>query len=307
MEYPDRDITFLIDDPPDARDPESIAALKKMRRLPGELEKLFRPQKRRYEAALSSFEQRRTQGLVNLTRESRRVANLYRDVAGWLETQAAACKVRDHTDELFHRRILLEPARAHRRRADEFERRCRESGVSDAELLHEYRRLAALFGARFASFECKRFTNLSHAPNKAMNLNSYLGLMGGSFREVIHPAGRYIEACEPEVAQFTIPRPDYVVTLDADSLLLFDYAMRLVHIMEQPGGDRFAVVQTPYTAIPGSRSILERTAGAQTDLQWLMGQGATIFNATFWVGASALLRRSALEEICQIEYERGLH
>ena len=26
--------------------------------------------------------------------------------------------------------------------------------------------------------------SLSHEPNKAMNLNSYIGLMGGSYREV---------------------------------------------------------------------------------------------------------------------------
>jgi hypothetical protein len=48
----------------------------------------------------------------------------------------------------------------------------------------EYRRLAALFRVAFSSFERKRYDNLSHEPNKAMNLNSYLSVMGGSFQEV---------------------------------------------------------------------------------------------------------------------------
>jgi membrane glycosyltransferase len=42
--------------------------------------------------------------------------------------------------------------------------------------------------------------------------------------------------------------PQYVITLDADSLLLPEYALRLVHTMEQPEGRRYAVVQTPSVA-----------------------------------------------------------
>ena len=34
------------------------------------------------------------------------------------------------------------------------------------------------------SFERKQYVSLSHEPNKAMNLNSYIGLMGGTYREV---------------------------------------------------------------------------------------------------------------------------
>ncbi len=43
-----------------------------------------------------------------------------------------------------------------------------------------------------------------------------------------------------------------MITVDADSLVLHDYALRLTHVMEQPGNERLGVVQTPYTAIPGS-------------------------------------------------------
>ena len=47
-----------------------------------------------------------------------------------------------------------------------------------------YRRLMWTFRAEITSFERKRYASLSHEPNKAMNLNSYMGLMGGSYREV---------------------------------------------------------------------------------------------------------------------------
>ena len=305
MEYPDRDIVLLIDDPPDSHAPEAVAALARMRRLPRELRKLFRVQEQRFRAELAGFGQRRIQGSINPGRESRHLAKLYRDVAAWLEKQVDMDAASDHTDRLFIKRILLEPARAHRARAREWEARAGGLNVCEVDLLREYRRLAALFAARFTSFERKRFVNLSHAPNKAMNLNSYLGLMGGSFRQALGHDGLSLEECAPEAAQFRVPRPDYVITLDADSLLLSDYAMRLIHKMEQPEGQQFAVIQTPYTAVPGTGCILERTAAAQTDLQWLTGQGATLFGATFWVGASALLRRQALEDICQIEYENG--
>ena len=49
----------------------------------------------------------------------------------------------------------------------------------------------------------------------------------------------------------------------------------------------------------------ERTAGATTDIQYLVHQGFTCFNATFWVGANALLRKEALEDIATYDVERG--
>ena len=49
-----------------------------------------------------------------------------------------------------------------------------------------------------------------------------------------------------------VPDPDYVLTLDADSVLLPEYCLRLVHLMEQPENERVAVAQTPYSAFPGA-------------------------------------------------------
>ena len=54
--------------------------------------------------------------------------------------------------------------------------------------------------------------------------------------------------------------------------------------MEQPEYARVAVAQTPYSAFPNAPGRLERTAGATTDIQYLVHQGFTYFGATFWVG-----------------------
>ena len=66
-----------------------------------------------------------------------------------------------------------------------------------------------------------------------------------------------------------------------------------------------AIAQTPYSAYPNPPSRLERVAGATTDIQYLVHQGFTAYNATFWVGANAALRYSALNEIRAIMTERG--
>ncbi len=175
----------------------------------------------------------------------------------------------------------------------------------EVEMTREYRRLASLFAVRITSFERKRFENMPHAPNKATNLNSYLSLIGRNFREVIRPTGLHLEECDEASAQLRVPDADYVITLDADSLLTHDYALRLIAVMEQPEHSRCAVAGSPYSAIRGSSSRLERVAGAQTDAQWIMSQGLTHYRSGFWVGANAVLRRKALEDICQISTERG--
>ena len=73
-----------------------------------------------------------------------------------------------------------------------------------------YRRLAGPSSAEVTSFERKQYVSLSHEPNKAMNLNSYIGLMGGTYREVQTVAGP--RWCRPAAASgdLSIPDPDYV-------------------------------------------------------------------------------------------------
>ena len=57
-----------------------------------------------------------------------------------------------------------------------------DAEISAARMRQLYRRLVWIFRAELSSFERKRFASLSHEPNKAMNLNSYIGLMGGRYR-----------------------------------------------------------------------------------------------------------------------------
>jgi hypothetical protein len=75
--------------------------------------------------------------------------------------------------------------------------------------------------------------------------------------------------------------------------------------MEAPGHERIAVAQTPYNAFPNAPSVLERVAGATTDIQYIIHQGFTHYGATFWVGANALARKRALDEIAVVDAERG--
>ncbi len=169
-----------------------------------------------------------------------------------------------------------------------------------------YHRLVWTFRAKLLNFERKRYISLSHESNKAMNLKSYLGLMGGSYLEETTPNGlvlRRIEDAHPDA--IAIPDTEYVLTLDADSLLLREYCLRLVNLLEQPEHARVAVAQTPYSSFRGAGTRIERLAGATTDIQHILHPGMTRFGATFWVGANAVIRRRALEDIVEVEQVGG--
>ena len=297
-EYPGRRVVLLIDDPPAADETGATeAGLLACRAIPDELQDLFDAQADKIDAAL------RETGPAS-PESPDLLAEAYGAVADWLDGLAvgfAAAAPGTHTDRLFQERILREPARQHRRHA-EFLRRNPPQGEDRSQ---EERRLRALLRVEFSSFERKRFVNLSHAPNKAMNLNSYIGLVGGDFRAEHQPDGLHLLACEPEAATCRVPPADYIVTVDADSLITSDYALRLVALMEQPGHERVAVAQTPYTAVPGAPGALEHAAAASTDSQFFTHQGMAYLGASFWVGASALIRHRALRDIARTEPERG--
>lgn len=44
--------------------------------------------------------------------------------------------------------------------------------------------------------------------------------------------------------------------------------------LARAGSERIAVSQTPYSAVPGSPGVLERVAGATTDMQYIVHQGS---------------------------------
>jgi cellulose synthase/poly-beta-1,6-N-acetylglucosamine synthase-like glycosyltransferase len=304
--YPNRRVVLLIDDPPGTDDPDDLYALSVARRLPHDIQDLLELPRNRLKAELAALEERKEHGF-SIFDEHLRLADLYNEVAAWFQDQASAFAVTDHTDEWFVEKILFEPALLYSQRAEELLHLAKQGiyPIDEAMLLREHRKLFSLFDVELDSFERKTFENLSHESNKAMNLNSYIGIMGKSFREVLRNGSLCLEPTGPDGAEFSVPDADYLITLDADSLLMPDYAIRLIYVMAQPGNERIGVVQTPYSAIPHPPSVLERVAGATTDIKYIMHQGFTHYKATFWVGANALLRKAALEDICTTSEESG--
>ncbi len=306
QEYPKRRVVLLIDDPPNPTGAEDLFGLSAARRLPKDVQSLLEKPKIRLQAAFADFLERKANGLIP-SKECSILAGLYIETANWFEKQASKFVAVNHTDRWFVKKIFLEPAHKHLQRATELQRFSKgENCPLDETLIsREYRKLTSLFDAELTSFERKRYINLSREANKAMNLNSYMNLMGKSFYEVSKNGNLYLEQTNSDHADFVVPDSEYIITLDADSLLVPEYALRLIHVMEQPGNERLAVVQTPYNAVPDSPGVLERIAGATTDIQYIIHQGFTHYHATFWVGANALLRKAALEDICTIVEERG--
>lgn len=305
--YPHRRVVLLIDDPPAPRDPADVAGLAAAHRLVHDLQSQFDSADSRLAGEMAAFEERRAAGRFDPTAEATRLAALCEECARWFDVEITRHARSDHADALLCDAVLIPLRDEQRGRAARLLGTRQAAPLTEETAVAEHRRLAALFQVEFASFERKRYENLSHEPNKAMNLNSYIALMGGHFLEtrIDHGTGLLLQSAPPESATLYVPDTPFVLTVDADSVLAPDYAQRLVQLMHRPGRQRLAVAQTPYSAFPSPPGLLERIAGAQTDIQYLVHQGFTRHDATFWVGANALLRKSALEDIATRHTERG--
>jgi len=301
---PERRVVLLIDNPPNPSDREDQHLLEKTRGLTAKLEKLLVVPAKRFNKAKADFMARR---VVDCRMETRLLSVLYAEAASWFDEQARQYAATDHTDRLFVEKVFSEPAKMYRDYSESLimiEDR-QDKVLKPEQITLEYNRLAALFEVELCYFERKRYVNLSHEANKAMNLNSYIGLMGGRYSEVESGKDVFLADAKGSEASLEIPDAEFIVTLDADSIISHDYSVRLIHQVELPGNERVAVVQTPYSAIPGVSGKLERMAGATTDIQYIIHQGFTRYRATYWVGANALLRKTALEDIVTVSRERG--
>jgi cellulose synthase/poly-beta-1,6-N-acetylglucosamine synthase-like glycosyltransferase len=299
QDYPHRRVVLLIDDPPSPRREEDKQTLAAMRALPGEIQRKLDQARAPFRQALEAAEERAAAGTLDPEEETHRLAALYAQAATWLESQAEAEAIGCHSDALFAEMCLREPAARFGSRAREFQRSLFQHGAYPERdrILDHYRQLDSLFAAEVTSFERKRYANLSHAPNKAMNLNSYIGLMGRHLAVCQTPDGVALCDVPADRAEFRIADSDYVLTLDADSFLAPGYTLRLIHLLEDPANANIAVAQTPYSSVLGAPTGTERVAGATTDLQYVIHQGFTAHDATYWVGANAVLRKRALEDI----------
>jgi cellulose synthase/poly-beta-1,6-N-acetylglucosamine synthase-like glycosyltransferase len=307
QEYPSLRVVLLLDDPPFPAKPDIRARLDRTRALAEEITDALEEPRERFWQAQVQFEFATRHDNFVATSDVRELADHYGWAAAWLYNMAANEPQGDHVDEFFAEQVLRGLADELRLNSDALRAAADEGAAPGLDRMRElYRRLAWTFDADVSVFERKLYSSLSHEANKAMNLNSYIGLMGGSYRKEQAPGGTVLRRTD-DVADddLVVPDTEYLLTLDADSLLLRDYCLRLVYLLEQPGNERVAVTQTPYSSFRGAGSRIERLAGATTDLQHVLHQGMSHYGATFWVGANAVIRKRALEDIAETEVVGG--
>lgn len=304
QEYAAMHIVLLIDDPPFPSEDKAKARLNATRRLPQQVEELF---KEPYRYVIDSFEQWQSTGSPTDSSAIANLADTYRWSSTWLNAMAEKESVTDHVDIFLVDQVFKGISNDFREIATALDHASEEKDALNARRIAQlFQRLCSVFRVEVTSFERKQYLSTSHEANKAMNLNSYIALMGKDYTIENCPDGRILVASsnnrEPDVS---IPDSDFILTLDADSILLREYCLRLVYLMMSSGNERVAVAQTPYSAFRGAGTRIERLAGATTDLQHIQHQGMTHHDATFWVGANAVIRKSALEEIAEADVERG--
>jgi cellulose synthase (UDP-forming) len=306
QEYPSVRVVLLLDDPPHPADPEIAARLDATRVLADSINLALAEPARRFAEAERAFGPSSPSSWVDIP-SVRTLSGHYEWAAAWLDRMREEEESSDHVDRFFIDEVLGGLAGELRLVSIALDVAANQNEAPPRERLVElYRRLVWTFTADLSTFERKLYASLSHEANKAMNLNSYIGLMGGNYRRDETPDGTVLRRVEgSQFADLSVPDSEYLLTLDADSLLLRDYCLRLVHLLEQPEHARVAVTQTPYSSFRGAGKRIERLAGATTDLQHILHQGMSHFGATFWVGANAVIRKAALEDIVEVEQVGG--
>lgn len=307
QEYPGMRVVLLSDDNPDPKNAKVKARLDETRGLGQKIMELLAEPRARFSLALHEFDKKSdNDGAVDL-KVVKDLAEHYAWAAKWLDDLAAKEQIEDHVDKFFADQVLRELAKELRLSGKALEAAAKDKAELSGARIHQlYRRLAWIFDAEIEVFERKKYASLSKEANKAMNLNSYIGLMGGSYRKEQTPDGPILlPVSSGEKADLVIPDSDFLLTLDADSILLRDYCLRLVYMLEQPDNERVAVTQTPYSSFRGAGTRIERLAGATTDIQHILHQGMSYYGATFWVGANAVIRKNALDDIVETERVGG--
>jgi cellulose synthase (UDP-forming) len=304
QEYSNIRVVLLLDDNPFTKKSEDLDRIEKTRALGAEIETFLSEPLGRSIELYTSLE---AKGFTYSQAAAEMIIERYNWSAQWLEDKAQEEVIEDHVDVFFAEQVLIELAKDLRAAAAELAETC-ESGekISKNRMVQLGNRLIWIFRAELSFFERKRYISLSHELNKAMNLNSYIGLMGGMYRKVQATEGTILMETKKESdANLIIPDSDFILTLDADSILLREYCSRLVYLLQQPNNTDVAVVQTPYSSFRGASSRLERLSGATTDIQHIIHQGMSYYNSTFWVGANAVIRKRALEDIVETEFVGG--
>jgi cellulose synthase (UDP-forming) len=304
QEYPKKKIVLLVDDNPVQNDKKAAEKLDATRALAQRISESFAEPRNRFTEAVGNFAKISTSIEAARLLQAELVTH-YLWAASWLHDFAQNEIIEDHVDIFFADQVL-------RSLADELQTvgKAVQGSITEGTTLSPERmqqlisRLQWIFTGEVETFERKM--SLSHEANKAMNLNAYIGLMGQNYQLKTSPEGTtLVPVSKGMKADLEVPNSDYVLTLDADSLLLRDYCLRLVYFLELPHNHRVGVVQTPYSAFRGAGTRIERLAGATTDIQHILHQGKTFYGATFWVGANAVIRKQALDAIVETEHVGG--
>lgn len=306
QEFPHKRVVLLIDDSPTPSNKEVEKRLNATRALASDIMELFAEPKAKLEKAYRNFEQKISKSGTASKSSVEELIEQYKWTANFLENMAKNEKITDHVDIFFTEQVL----RGLRNDLELTRKALVSSLQNGAELSNDrvselFRRLTWIFNTEVATFERKKYVSLSHEPNKAMNINSYIGLMGGTYETKQTPDGPALVPTSPEAADVVIPDSEFILNLDADSILLPEYCLRLAYYLQEPGHERVAVAQTPYSSFRGAPSRIERLAAATTDVQHILQQGLTFYNATFWVGANAIIRKAALNDIEEKEWVGG--
>jgi cellulose synthase (UDP-forming) len=305
VDYPQKRIVLLLDNSPTASDQHKLTA--EARAQPGLIFALFAAIADRFRTKAGDLRGGLAQSRLSTEQILDGISALNDEAAEFLESIAVAVTAGrhggtdNHVRRFFVDTILLQRARALRDGAKSMGKKPCDFQDIEAEL----QRLSTLFEFDIDIFERKRFLNLSQAPNKAANLNSYLSLMGNAYRVESDGRRQWLVQTAYGDSSFAIRDAEFVVVLDADSFMHPDYLTRTIAAMLKPGNEKVAVAQTPYKAIPGSPSMLERVAGASTDVHYCVAEGLSVLHAGSWVGATALVRKAALKDIVYYSEERG--
>ncbi len=207
QEYPDLRVVLLIDDPPEPRYAGPYRKLAAARALPDEIQRLLLEPRNRFDLALMHYEEMGDTERELTVEEITTLAEHYEFAAAWINELVEAYDPSDHNERFFANHVLgqlgsdLAVTGVALRAAAEDD----PAKLPPARVAQLYRRLAWTFRAELSSFERKRYVSLSSDANKAMNLNSYIGLMGGRYSERLTPAGRVLVPVEEGEADLVVP------------------------------------------------------------------------------------------------------
>jgi cellulose synthase (UDP-forming) len=308
QEYPGMHVVLLIDDKPNPTNPAVAARLDETRAIGTDIMHMLAEPRERLTKARRRFEQMHS-GSTGAVHESvlRELVEHYDWATKWLRAEADKEEIDDHVDVFFTDQVLRSLANDFAMVRSALIASYKEGVRLSADRVQQlYNRLVWIFDVEVDVFERKKYASLSHESNKAMNLNSYIGLMGGTYQQRQTPDGpALIPVKQARAGDIMFPDSEFLLTLDADSILLREYCLRLVYFLEQPDNANVAVTQTPYSSFRGAATRIERLAAATTDIQHILHQGMSQYNATFWVGANAVIRKRALEDIAETEWQGG--